>query len=197
MLFRRRFIIKGLMLIALFLMLLHKAIALDSSLSTTVNVTAASAFSMEFYTDQNVIYSTTVPFSNVDPTESLVYPNGRAEDDGKSDTGVVCITNVGNSWYLQIQATFSEGLPETSVKYYYSQPWNRNTGVESNGKLTDTADWRSIPASPVTIYTSGSDDTINTPFGTLSTFSFALDPKDLGADQAYSVSVTYTMTTTP
>ena len=90
MLFRRRFIIKGLMLIALFLMLLHKAIALDSSLSTTVNVTAASAFSMEFYTDQNVIYSTTVPFSNVDPTESLVYPNGRAEDDGKSDTGGNC-----------------------------------------------------------------------------------------------------------
>ena len=189
---------KILALAVLVIILPPRVIALEEFLSTTVSVTASTVFSMEFYVDQNVIYSTTVPFSNVDPQESMVYPNGRAENDGKSDTGVVCITNMGDPWYLQIQGVYSEGLPEDSVKYYYSQPWNRNTGQETTGSLSaGTVDWRAVPSTPSTIYTSGADDTINTPFGTLSTFSFAVDPRGLSADMTYTVSVTYTMTTAP
>ena len=175
----------------------HDGAALDGSVSTTVNITAAGIFSIGFYTDQNVIYSTTVPFSNVDPAKSFVYPNGRAEDDGKSDTGIVCISNVGVPWYLKIQGAYSEGLPETGVKYYYSQPWDRNTGNQTGGSRTYPEEWRSLPTEPSTIYTSGLWDTVNTPYGTLSTFSFAVDPRGLDSDRAYTVSVTYTMTTGP
>jgi hypothetical protein len=191
---------KILALVAIFSVLLLKATtitALDSSASTTISVTAANIFAVEFYTDQNVIYSTTIPFSNIDPSGSLIYPNARSEDDGKSDTGVVCISNVGTQWYLKLQAVYSAGLPTGSVKYYYSQPWNRNTGNRANGTLTNTESWRSVPETPTTIYTSGSDDTVNAPFGTLSTFSFAVDPKGLTSGSAHTVAVTYTMTTVP
>lgn len=183
--------------IVILLTLPHKGNAVGSSVSTTVNVTTTSIFSAEFYTDQNVIYSTSVPFSNVDPTKSLVYPNGRSENDGKSDTGVVCIANTGVPWYLKIQGTYSEGMLQDCVKYYYSQPWNRNTGFQTDGTLTESPQWRPIPKEATTIYTSGKSDTINTPFGTLSTFSFAVDPRGLSSERTYTLSVTYTMTTTP
>jgi len=185
-------------LIAIFLSVLTpRGIAMDSSASTTITVTASNIFSAGFYTDPNVIYSTTIPFSNVDPSKSLVYPNARSEDDGKSDTGLVCISNVGVPWYLKLQASYSAGLPKDSVKYYYSQPWNRNTGNRADGTLTNTEAWRPVPEDPTTIYTSGSDDTVNAPFGTLSTFSFAVNPTGLASDRSYAVAVTYTMTTAP
>ena len=181
----------------LWLGLPQQGVAMDTSVSTAINLTASSVFAIEFYVDQNVIYSTTVPFSNVDPTQSLVYPNGRREDDGKSDTGVVCTSNTGAPWFLKIQGVYSAGLPDTSLKFYYSQPWNRNTGSQTSGGLTYNAQWLALPQEPSTIYTSGNEDTVNTPFGTLSTFSFAVDPRGLSADQAYTVAVTYTMTTAP
>lgn len=182
-------------LVIVFLTLPHEGNAVDKSLTTTVSVTTSVIFAMEFYTDEKVIYSTTVPFSNIDPSQSMAYPNGREEDDGKSDTGVVCISNVGEPWYLKIQGTFSEGLPKNSVKYYYSKPWNRNSGQESDGTLANNIEWRAVPDTPATLYASGAGDEINTPFGTLSTFSFAVDPRSLSSDQVYTVSITYTMTT--
>lgn len=190
-------LIQALALAVLVLALPHQANALDSSVSTTINLTATSVFSIEFYVDQNVIYSTTVPFSNVDPTQSLVYPNGRREDDGKSDTGVVCTSNTGDPWFLKIQGVYSAGLPDNSLKFYYSQPWNRNTGSQTSSGLTYNAQWLNLPKEPTTIYTSGNEDTVNTPFGTLSTFSFAVDPRGLSSEQTYAVAVTYTMTTSP
>ncbi len=189
--------IKALALITILLVGPRNGIALDSSVTTTVNVTATSIFSMEFYVDQNVVYSSTVPFSNVDPAQTFVYPDGRREDDGKSDTGVVCITNLGIPWYLKIQGTYSEGLPEGCIKYYYSQPWDRNTGYQTGGALAFNEEWRPLPQGAITIYGSGSEDTINTPWGTLSTFSFAVDPRGLSSERIYTVSVTYTMTTAP
>ena len=189
--------IKILALAAIFLVAQYNVIAFDSSLTTNVTVTATGVFSMEFYTDANVIYSTAVPFSNVDPTKSLVYPNGRSEDDGKSDTGVACISNMGVPWYLKIQGVYSEGLFDGNAKYYYSQPWDRNTNQQTDGTLAGSVEWTSIPTEASTIYTSGSVDTVNTPFGTLSTFSFGVDPRGLSAERTYTVSVTYTMTTAP
>lgn len=189
--------IKILALVAVFLIAQSNAIALDSSLTTNVTVTATSIFSMEFYTDASVIYSTAVPFSNVDPTKSLVYPNGRKEDDGKSDTGVVCISNMGVPWYLKMQGVYSEGLFAGNAKYYYTQPWDRNANQQTDGTLAGSVEWTPIPTESSNIYTSGSLDTVNTPFGTLSTFSFGVDPRGLSAERTYTVSVTYTMTTAP
>ena len=189
--------IKILALVAVFLIAQSNVVALDSSLTTNVTVTATSIFSMEFYTDASVIYSTAVPFSNVDPTKSLVYPNGRKEDDGKSDAGVVCISNMGVPWYLKIQGVYSEGLFDGSAKYYYSEPVDRNTNQQTDGTLTGSVKWTPIPTEATSIYTSGPTDTVNTPFGTLSTFSFGVDPRGLSAERTYTVSVTYTMTTAP
>ncbi|MBN1354369.1 MAG: hypothetical protein JW994_06850 [Candidatus Omnitrophica bacterium] len=175
----------------------QNVIALDQSISTTMNVTVTPVFSIGFYSDANILYSITVPFSDVDPTKSMVYPNGRSENDGKSDTGVVCVSNIGDAWYLKIQGIYSEGIPDAAVKYYYDQPYNRNTGKTADGSLAFNVGWRPIPKEATTIYTAGNTDSVNTPFGTLSTFSFAVDPRGLDADKTYTVSVTYTMTTAP
>ncbi len=188
---------KILAIIVIFLALTHCVIAIEQSTNTSVTITASTVFGIEFYTDDKIIYSTAIPFSDVDPSKSIAYPNGRAEDDGKSDTGVVCITNVGAPWYFNIKADYSEGLPEGSIKYYYSQPWNRNTGYQTNGTLTNNVEWRPLPKEASTIYTSGSDDTVNAPFGTLSTFSFAVNPGGLSSGEVYTVAITYTMTTAP
>ena len=91
---RLRFV-RILTLIAVFLALTRQGTAVNETVSTSLNITASSIFSAEFYTDQNVVYSTTIPFSNIDPTKSMVYPVGRAENDRKSDTGVVCVDNTG------------------------------------------------------------------------------------------------------
>lgn len=184
--------------LAIFTVLINaQAFGLDSTQSTTVSIGVQNVFSMEFYTDEKVIYRDTVPFSNVDPNKSLVYPDGRSENDGKSDTAVICKSNTGTRWYLKVHAIVNPPLTPEKVRYYVAQPYNRNTGGEADGALARSANWYSFSSTPNTIYTSGFSDSSNLPFGTLTTFNFSLIPSGLSAGQAYSATVVYSMTTTP
>ena len=167
----------------------------DSSSTTSVSISLQTIFSIEFYTDANVLFSTTVPFTNVDPKKSIIYPDGRSENDGKSDTAVICSSNTGKTWYLKLHAQTAPPLTVDKVKYYISQPYNRNTGATSDGTLTRTPEWYPLAAEPTTIYTSGYKDMSNLPFGTIVTFSFSLIPTDLESGKTYSAAITYTLTT--
>src|SRR3989338_2187771 len=166
--------------------------AADSTQATTVTISVQNVFSMEFYTDPNVIYSTAVPFTNIDPEKSIVLADGRTENDGKSDTGVVCRSNAGLTWFLKLHMTPSAPLTADKVRYYIDQPFNRNTGARSDGSLTQTVNWYPFNTAPATIYTSGAQDNSNLPFGTLVTFNFAIAPSGLEAGKAYSSAITYT-----
>ncbi len=171
--------------------------AIDTSKTTNITIAIENAFSMEFYTDQNVVYRDIVPFTNVDPSKSIVYPDGRAEFDGKSDVGVVCKSNAGTLWYFKIHAITNPPLTADKLQYYISQPYDRNTGAQADGTITQSPKWYPFSSTPTSVFTAGFHDMSNLPFGTLITINFALNPSGLNAGQAYSAAVVYTMTTAP
>lgn len=172
--------------------------AANTTAKTDFNITVENVFSIEFYTEAGkVLYSGSVPFTSVDPSKSLVYPDGRAENDGKSDVGVICRSNDGNTWYLKVTGASGGGLSSGNVKYYMAQPYNRNTNAQTDGSLAQATNWYSIPTTATTVYTSGAGDKSNLPFGTLATFSYALVPAGLDTGASYTLQVTYTLTTAP
>jgi hypothetical protein len=176
---------------------LGSAYAADNNQVVNLSISVQNIFSMEFYTDQNVVFSGTVPFTNVDPSKTLVYPDGRKENDGKSDVGILCKSNLGAPWVLKLQLTPAIGLAPEKVKYYMDQPYNRNTGQRADGTLSKSTNWYPMSSNPISVYSSGYLDQSNLPFGTLAVFSYALDPTGLDAGKTYNAVVTYTMTTTP
>lgn len=164
---------------------------------SNVSISIQHVFALEFYTDQNVLYSSIVPFTDVDPTKSIVYPDNRRENDGRSDVGVVCKSNLGGPWYLKIELRSGGNFEPDRLKYYLDQPYNRNTGQRADGALARSANWYPFSLNPVTVYIAGPTDQSNLPFGTLATFSYSLNPAGLDAGKAYSAAITYTLTTSP
>lgn len=189
--------IKMLIFAILFLNLSAISWADESSTVTTIAISLQHVFSMEFYTDTNVISSNALAFTNVDPNKSMAYPEGRTENDGKSDIGIVCKSNAGTLWYFKVQLRPNPDLPADKVKYFVDQPYNRNTGGRADGALAQDVKWHPFSETPTTIYTSGVTDQSNLPYGTLITLSYALDPVGLDTNKSYSAVVTYTMTTVP
>lgn len=173
------------------------AFAISNVGTSNVSISIQGSFALEFYTDQNVLYSDVIPFTNVDPAESVVYPDGRSENDGKSDTAVICRSNLGEVWYLKVHLIPTPPMTAERLKYYIDQPYNRNTGDKSDGTLTRSAEWYEFSTTPTTVYSAGVSDKSNLPFGTLATFSFSLNPSGLDSAQAYSAQIVYTLSTTP
>jgi len=173
------------------------AFAATTSQTSSVSVGVQSVFSVEFYTDKNVIYTDVIPFTNVDPTKSVAYPDGRQENDGKSDTAVICRSNSGSVWYLKLHVIPNPPLAADRIKYYIDQPYNRNTGGKADGALTKSAQWYSLSETPTAVYAAGFQDKSNLPFGTLAAFSFSLNPTGLDAGKSYSAAIVYTMSTSP
>ena len=169
----------------------------DSSKTSQVTITLQNSLSMEFYNDPNVLYSNVIPFTNVDPTKTVAYPDGRKENDGKSDTAVVCKSNVGGVWYLKLNVIANMPLTADRIRCFIDQPWNRNTGQRADGSLSQTPQWYPLSDKPETVYTAGLQDKSNLPFGTLTSFNFALNPSGLEANQTYSAQIVYTLSTSP
>ncbi|MFC1577018.1 hypothetical protein ACFL3N_01625 [Candidatus Omnitrophota bacterium] len=173
----------------------------DTSLATSVSASVGSAFKMEFYEPDgtSIMFSTSVPFSTIDPSETFALPDGREVGDNKSDVGIICKSSDSTAWYLKIGIT-AGNLPFGTLKYYLSQPtmWDGTSGVTTDGTIDPSpAGWSDIPvSSQKTVYSSGSIDTVNTPHGTLCTINFQINPQGLNADTAYNATVTYTITTT-
>ncbi|MFA6609725.1 MAG: hypothetical protein WCT15_02625 [Candidatus Omnitrophota bacterium] len=175
-----------------------------SSFADTVTATAdmvagvTNVFSIEFYTSEpaKVLYSTSVPFTSMDPTKTFCYADGRSDSDGKSDVGILCRTNLGQVWYLKVNAsTSSPDFNLANFKYYLGQPWNRTRNATADGTLSQASAWNSIPTSLTTLYTAGQFDKNNLAYGTLATFSFAINPAGMTAGRTYNITITYTMTT--
>ncbi|MBL7157580.1 MAG: hypothetical protein ISS92_05430 [Candidatus Omnitrophica bacterium] len=167
--------------------------AADQTLSSNVNASVGSIFSMAFYTDAKVLYSTNVPFSSVDPSSAFNYADDRTEDDGKSDVGLVIKSNQGNPWYLKIKMNAASPLL-TKLGAFTGQPKNRNWDSDADGGVT-YGDWFPITAADVTIYTAGTGDQTNTPEGTLATLNFKVDGSGL-VPGPYTATITYTLTET-
>ena len=173
--------------------------AASESQVATMGASVPNIFSMEFYKDSNVLHGAEgVTFTNIDLTSNFIYPDGRSSGDGKSDTGVVCKTNMNTTWYLKMSASTASNFNLANFKYYIGQPWNRNSGAQADGQLARSPAWYSIPTTMATIYTSGNGDTNNTPFGTLATLSFVINPPTgLVVGAAYDITISYTLSATP
>ena len=158
--------------------------------TATMQAAVVNIFSIEFYQDANVLYTTNIPFTNIDPARSLCYADGRSEYDGKSDTGVLCRSNLDAIWYLKMDAnTSTPSFPLANFKYYMGQPWNRNTGQSADGTLAQSPDWYSVPPSPVVTYTAGTQDKNNSALGTLATLSYAVNPATLYSGVSYIINI--------
>ena len=167
--------------------------------ASQATVTVGQEFSAEFFNDSSVLYPTGGPvtWTGVDPTSNLVKADGDHTD--ASDVGLVCKSNIGDTWYVKIHET--SATLDGKLKFYLPIPVNRNTGGDADGSLAyttpaDGEDWPVIPGSADVVYTSGANDTISTPFGTLLAFTFAVNPEGLAAGSSHSATITYTMTTT-
>jgi len=199
----RKILFTALAIVALLALASAICASADETLQTSVTATVGSTFSFEFYThnangtkDHNIVYSTNVPFSDVSATSGYNYADGRAEFDGKSDVGLLVITNQGNTWHLKIGMNSGSSLLG-SLGYYMGQPTNRNWEADADGTLGQ-GDWADVPSdsSPKTMYTAGANDKSNGPLGTLATLSYKVDGGKL-SQGVHTGNVTYTLTETP
>ncbi|MBN1354367.1 MAG: hypothetical protein JW994_06840 [Candidatus Omnitrophica bacterium] len=161
-------------------------------------VDVEDVFSLEFYTDDpNILYTTAVPFTQMDPTKTFVQSDGREADSGKSDIGLLCKTNLAVAWYLKIKGSTGSLISVGEIKYGLWQPWNRTLNQSADGVISEGAGWHAMPTASTTVYTSGINDNNNLPYGTLFTFDFAINPSRLDPTAAHFCTIQYTFTTTP
>jgi len=160
-------------------------------------------FSIEFYQDNNTLYTTLVPFTNMDASSNFVMADNRAPYDGKNDVSVLVRTNLNIMWYLKMSASATPSIFREHLKFYLGQPWNRSYnppwgGAPADGELTiDPPDWTVLPQGPWRAYSAGPHDKINTPGGTLCSYSFAANPGGLDSTTSYQCAITLTLSTTP
>jgi len=183
------------------------AITAAASHAETVTQTATmqafvdSIFSLEFIppsTDPTILYTTDIPFTNIDASKSQCYSDGRTVNSGKNDCGLLCRTNMGQVWYLNMTVTANSmpAFPLQNFQFYMGQPTNRTRGEPSDGALSFTKDWHPVPTALTVMYTAGPKEYSNLEFGTLMTLSFAVVPRDIAAGENYYLQITYTLTAT-
>src|SRR3989338_931440 len=108
----------------------------DENKTTDVSASVGSVFSLAFYTEADkVLYSTSVPFSNVDPASAFNYADSRAENDGKSDVGLVVRSSQGSAWYFKMQINAASGLAG-KLGTFMGQPTRRNDTASADGTRT-------------------------------------------------------------
>lgn len=197
---------KRLMLIALLATLAIVGFC-DSSFAETATQMAimqaqvGDVFSLEFVDSNDVpgvVHTNYIPFTQINPTMSMCYSDGRHEGDGKSDNGLLCRSNLGTVWYfkMSVTATTTPAFPLANFKFYMGRPWNRTLDKPADGTLSQSAVWHPVPTGPTVLYMAGPGDLINT-YGTLMTLSYSVFPQGLYSDITYGMTITYTVTTTP
>ncbi|MFC1577015.1 hypothetical protein ACFL3N_01610 [Candidatus Omnitrophota bacterium] len=170
----------------------------SSSGGGTMEGGSESVFSIEFYTDANVLHGAEgFSFSNVDPRQTFIQADNRSSGDGNSDNGVVVKSNLNQPWYLKMgaEATSSPNFNLANFKYYMGQPLNRTLGQPADGSYPAPA-WYSVPTGADTIYTAGANDQNNLTEGTLATFSYAINPTGMRSGIVYLMSITFTVSLT-
>ncbi|MBI5144379.1 MAG: hypothetical protein HZA30_04865 [Candidatus Omnitrophica bacterium] len=188
----------GILIMALMIGVLATGAYAVTTLNQSASVTLASVLSAEFAnTTDSTFGGSTIPWTNVDPSSNLVRPTGYSTT--KPDVGIICKYNgAATAWYLKMN--FTSTTLSGKIKKYMSQPtiWNGTSSVATNGAVAGGADtWQAIPSTAATVYTSGANDKVNTPYGTFCGMNFALDPTGLATGTTYSGTITYTITTTP
>lgn len=167
----------------------------------TMQAGANDVFSLELAspaTEPDILYSTNIPFTNIDPTKLRCFSDGRSTNQSKSDTGVLCKSNRDVVWFLKMtaQSVSSPPFPLSNFKFYMDQPWNKTLNQTADGYLNQPVGWTGVPASPTLVYTAGDTDMNNLDGGTLVKISFAVEPAGIIGGN-YSIDITYSLSENP
>ncbi len=171
-----RKLLLSLMAMAFVVLVAGFAIAADDYTATsTVTADVGSVFEIAFYSDTNIQFPTGGPitFTDVDASQSMVYPDGRAEGDGKSDVGLLLLSNDGGDVNLKVHVAGIDN--DNFVVYIPNEVYYRNTG-ETLGGLQHSEGWYAMWNAPHTIYTADAGHLLTAPLGTLITLSYAIVP---------------------
>jgi len=166
-----------------------------TNISQSASASVAAVLSVEFST-YGTFNNGSIPWTTVDPSSDYIRPTGSATT--RSDVALVCRYNgSAANWYLKMRLTTSN----LTGKIYRQipQPNLRDpAGTPTTGTVAgNTTDYWVVPATDTTVYTSGSNDRINTPNGTFVGVNYALRPEGLqNGGAGYSGTLYYTITTT-
>lgn len=197
------------------LLFASQANAASVTATTSTSVTVGQVFSIEFYTEAGKIRygSGQIQFPAYDPASdtTMILTSAWANNDGQSDVGVVCRSNIGQNWALKIRMSSATMLPTNVAVYKPDKVYNRNySGVASERSTGLTKQWYIMSSSDETIYTGSGGDQNSAPLGILATFSFAILPTgkatptgqtqigsgNILASGTHNLDVIYTLTTT-
>ncbi len=192
----------------------------DTTATATVSATVNGDFNVEFYprtgidnADSKIIFpSGAIDFPAITGEETMVYPEGRKANDGFSDIGILCLSNLANNvtanrWGLKMRAS-GNIPPDNLVVYIPEYAYNRNAPSGSNtlGGMQKSKGWYKVETSDMLIYKADDNHLLTTQWGTLMTFSFAIIPSGKFTDSgreicngsalpsgSYSASIIFTM----
>lgn len=111
-------------------------------------------------------------------------------------------TNDGSTWYFKMNlsgplTSGSNTIPVASVKFS-GQVFDGNDETTTGTNGTDTVGWNDFSVTPITVYTSGPDESSNLPNGHNAYLRYALAvPTGAAAGTYGGASVVYTLTATP
>jgi hypothetical protein len=149
-----------------------------TTVTTPVTATAGGALSIRL-----------APIVNWCPADQTVT--------GQSDVGVYCMSNSGSTWYLKMKIADTTGTLGTApgVYRFINGATNRNTGLAANGTVAFNNVWHKIDTADEVTYSSGTNDTVNTPFGTCIGVTYSLQSLvGVNTGVAYASTITYTIT---
>lgn len=164
------------------------------TVTATATATVTSIFDVAFYPrplidfmpDGSVDASIKSPtgamtFPPITGSESMVYPSNRSANDGFSDIGILCLSNLANNvpanrWGLKMRMTGN--IPSDNIVVYVSgAAWDRNATTSTNlGGVQMATGWNKVPTTDTLLYRADDNHLFTTTWGTLMTFSFAIVP---------------------
>jgi hypothetical protein len=157
-----------------------------TTVTATVSATVNTDFNIAFYprpsmneTDANITFPTgVITFPAIKGNETIVYPTGRSQGDGKSDIGLLGLSNLpngGTQWGIEMQMS-GNIPPDNIVVYVPANAYFRNTTPATALATAKTAGWYKAETSQVVLYRADVNHLLTDPWGTLLTLSFAIIP---------------------
>ncbi len=152
-------------------------------------------FSTEFYSDETVLYTMRVPFSNVALNGGLALPVGRKHGDDKTDIAIICRSSLNEPWILSLLVSPGTGLQLRNICARVDSAWNRNGRRPAEGEAVHgTREYRMVTQGETVLYSSGRSDRDNCPLGTLIRGSFAVNGTGLQRGRSYHADIEFRVT---
>ena len=211
-------------LIAIVAAVSHAATPGNQSATSAVSgtVTVSNVFSLALTNLTGGLPATAPSFTGaIDGTEDVPLV---AEPYGADKASIVLLAKNNhpsadlNSWRIDLKASKTSGDFDVDKLWYYvgadatgTVAYNRNTGAVVNGGAGFTRSgfvgaattdigygWKAFSTTDVTLYTSQTEDVINTPYGTLIGFPIGLDQRGVSAGTVSAgFDIAFTLVATP